>query len=79
MIQRETGHSAAVSNDEWELCWYVIVENATAESDYQASTSVTRCNIMSLPEWKCGKSSPEERQLFCNPFSGWIATNYDDA
>jgi len=79
MIQRETGHSAAVSNDEWELCWYVIVQDATAESDCQVSTSVTQCNIMSLPDWKCGKSSPDERQLFCNPFSGWIATNYDDA
>jgi len=82
MIQRETGHSAAVSNDEWELCWYVIVHNAAADvsaSDCQASTTVTRCNIMSLSEWKSGKSSPDERQLFCNPFAGWIAPTFEDA
>eukprot|EP00986_Skeletonema_menzelii_P004388 scaffold1483_cov153-Skeletonema_menzelii.AAC.18 len=79
MIQRESEQSDAVSNDEWELCWYVIVLNAATDSDCPASARVTRCNIISLPEWKSFKSSPNERQLFCNPFSGWIATKYEDA
>ncbi|KAL7442692.1 hypothetical protein ACHAXM_009134 [Skeletonema potamos] len=77
MIQRESDHQAAVSNDEWELCWYVIVQNAAA--DCQASTTVTRCNIIPLSEWKSGKSSPNERQLLCNPFAGWVAATYEDA
>lgn len=83
MVQRETGNNtSAVSNDEWELCWFVIVRGITADlsaSDYQGSTTVTRCNIIPLSEWKSGKSSPDERQLFCNPFAGWIATTYEDA
>ena len=79
MIKRETGQSGTLCNDEWELCWYVIVQNAATESDCQASVRVSRCNIISLPEWKSGKSAQDERQLFCNPFSGWIATKYEDA
>ena len=76
MIQRET---EVVSNDEWELCWCVIVLDSVTDSDCLASAKVTRCNIVPLPEWKSGKSSPNERQLFCNPFAGWMATQYEDA
>lgn len=79
MIQRETEQSDAVWNDEWELCWFVIVQNTATESDCEGPANMNQCNIVSLPEWKRGKSAQDERQLFCNPFAGWIATKYEDA
>lgn len=80
MIKRER---STASNDEWELCWYVIVSD-TAANNSPASGShyvatLTRCNIIPLSEWKSGKSSPDEKKVFCNPFVGWIASTYEDA
>ena len=80
MLERETENSMALSNDEWELCWYVIVSNTVDDSSSsQCFTKVSRCNIVSLPEWKKGKSSTDDKHLFCNPFAGWIVHTHEDA
>ena len=82
MVERETGDSAVSQNDEWELCWYVIVQSATEllpQNNRQISSKLSRCEIIPLSEWKRGKSAPDEQQLFCCPFSGWLACTYEDA
>ena len=79
MLERETNNSI---NDEWELCWYVII-NASDAVDSTANDGshclMSRCSIIPLSEWRSGKSSQDEMQVFCNPFAGWIASTYEDA
>jgi SNF2 family DNA or RNA helicase len=78
MIQRER---TTVPNDEWELCWYVI-SNSAVDSLASAGphfAAITRCDVIPLPEWRRGKSSSDERQIFCSPFVGWVASTYEDA
>ena len=81
MLRRETENSVYLSNDEWELCWYVIVPNTLDDSNNngKCSTKVSRCNIVSLAERRKCKSSTEERYFFCNPFAGWVTYTYEDA
>jgi len=98
MLERERRVDAAAAvddaGDEWELCWFVLIERPNVGSSSSSSSSsssltgegggggrdaLVRCNAMPLPEWKGLKSSPDERRLFCNPFSGWLAGTYDEA
>ncbi|KAL7543822.1 hypothetical protein ACHAXR_013142, partial [Thalassiosira sp. AJA248-18] len=67
------------SNNEWELCWYVVVESPTVTAGHGEAESFARSHILPLPDWRKGKSSPDERQVFCNPFSGWLASSYEEA
>ena len=73
-------------NVEWELCWYVVIQSPmdissnASNNDVGDVVTLTGSNIiLSLPKWKKGKSSPDECQFFCNPFSGGIAKSYADA
>lgn len=79
MLERETNNSI---NDEWELCWYVIINMSDAvdsAANDDAHSLVSRCSITPLSEWRSGKSSQDEKQVFCNPFAGWITSTYEDA
>ena len=77
------------AGDEWELCWFVLIERPDVASTSSSSLTgeggdggrdaLVRCNSMPLPEWKGLKSSPDERRFFCNPFSGWLAGTYHEA
>ena len=77
MLKREAGEGLA--NDEWELCWFVIVEHPAHSPDRIKNEPYTRSNLLWLPDWKNAKSPPDERHVFCNPFAGWVATKYDEA
>ena len=79
MLQREGkyGCSDYETNNEWELCWYVLIE--CPNRGVGEAVLCTRSNILPLPEWKNIKSAPDERRIFCNPFSGCIASTYEKA
>ena len=77
MLKREVGED--IVDDEWELCWFVIVEHPAHSPDRIKDEPYTRSNVLWLPDWKNAKSSPDERHVFCNPFAGWVATKYDEA
>mmetsp|Transcript_20650 Transcript_20650/g.44862 ORF Transcript_20650/g.44862 Transcript_20650/m.44862 type:complete len:1793 (-) Transcript_20650:162-5540(-) len=66
-------------NNEWELCWFAIVEYPKVAAAGIDADSFTRSHVMPLPEWKKGKSAPDERQMFCNPFAGRLAPSYEEA
>jgi SNF2 family DNA or RNA helicase len=79
MLERETNNSI---NDEWELCWYVIIntsDSVDSDANDDEHSSVSRCSIIPLSEWRSGKSSQDEKQVLFNPFVGWIASTYEDA
>ena len=91
MLERERRVDAASHDvdDAWELCWFVLIECPDVAPSSSSSLmgegagggrdAPVRCNAMPLPEWKGLKSSPDERRLFCNPFSGWLAGTYEEA
>ena len=56
-----------------------MIESPTGTSgQVDPNTTFTRSPVLPLPEWKTGKSSPDERQIFCNPFAGWLDSSYDE-
>lgn len=70
--------------DEWELCWYVMIEcpkNFTSLTTEGVGDTmlVHWSKVISLPEWNTLKSSSDERHVFCNPFAGLIARSYAEA
>ena len=70
--------------DEWELCWYVVIEcpeNFTSFTDTEVGGTILvhRSKVISLPEWNTLKSSVDEKHVFCNPFAGLIARSYTEA
>ena len=72
----------ASNGDEWELCWYVVIEcpeNITWSSDEGCTMLVHRSKVIPLPEWNTLKSSIDEKHVFCNPFAGLIARSYTEA
>ncbi|KAL3777625.1 LOW QUALITY PROTEIN: hypothetical protein ACHAW5_006776 [Stephanodiscus triporus] len=81
MLEREHMVDAG---DEWELCWFILIEHppvktSTGDEGGGGRDAVVRSNVMLLPKWKNIKSSPDERWVFCNPFSGWMAGSYGEA
>lgn len=74
----------AFDEDEWELCWYVIIEFPKHVTSLKADEGargmlVHWSKVISLPEWNTLKSSSDERHVFCNPFAGLIARSYAEA
>eukprot|EP00956_Cyclotella_meneghiniana_P035017 scaffold110358_cov66-Cyclotella_meneghiniana.AAC.1 len=86
MLQRETDSSSELLSEEWELCWYVIVQQDTDECDLCDSKSsrqeitAMKCKIIPLTVWKNNaKSSQDDEYVLCNPFTSQVAITYDDA
>ncbi|KAL3808193.1 hypothetical protein ACHAXA_009548 [Cyclostephanos tholiformis] len=87
MLERERRVDADNDDagEEWELCWFVSIECPDVASlsegrrGGRGQNAFVGCNVMPLPKWKYLKSSPDERRVFCNPFSGWLVGSYEEA
>ena len=64
---------------EWELSW-VVMESSSFGANFGSENSV-RSDIISLTEWRQSKKihSSNSQVIFCNAFTGWIATTYEEA
>jgi len=81
MLKREgKGDDAVKAGTEWELSW-MVMEGPSLGASFGAENSI-RSDIISLTAWRQSKKIPpidSEFVLFCNAFTGWIASTYDEA
>lgn len=86
MLQRETSGSRDLLNEEWELCWYAIVQQDMSDGyelydpeNSRRDIASIKCKILPLYEWKNAKSSQDDEYVLCNPFTGQVTSTYSDA
>ena len=84
MLKREgknDNHGDASAGTEWELSW-VVMKGPSFAAGFGIQNGIKR-DVVSLTEWretkKISSTDDSESAIFCNAFTGWIVSTYDEA